>query len=307
MTGPTVSIVVPTYQRAATVDRLLQCLIDAPPTTSFEIVVVDNASTDGTDAILRAAAEKLPSLQFHRWPENLGPLENWKRGIERASGEWLKIIWSDDWVEPGAIDRLVTTAVDRQATTVTCGARLHHENRTVDWYTKAIPALTPDLVVRSLLELPAALPASPTAALVRRATALEGLRSVALADECSNSAIGPDVVLTYWDVFTGGCGVHVEEPLVNFGLPDDSITLSSRRGKLLGCYASSIWALIETTNASVSDDALRRLRHRGTLASLLGGTAAVVPESRRFSIRAAAFDVSGLTRYAVAQRRGGAS
>ena len=303
MTAPTVSIVVPTYQRAATVERLLRSLIDAPPTTSFEIVVVDNASTDGTDAIVNSAAEHLPTLQYHRWPENLGPLENWKRGIERASGEWLKIIWSDDWVEPDAIDRLVTTAVDRQATTVTCGARLHYENRTVDWYTKAISALTPDCVVRSLLELPASLPASPTAALVRRATALDGLRSVTLADECSNSAIGPDVVLAYWGVFTGGTGVHIEEPLVNFGLPDDSITLSTRRGKLLGCYASSMWALIDASNAFVSDDTLRRLRHRGTFASLLGGTASVVPASRRFSIRAAAADVSGLTRYAVAQRR----
>jgi glycosyltransferase involved in cell wall biosynthesis len=307
VTSPTVSIVVPTHQRAATVDRLLRCLIDAPPTTSFEVIVVDNASTDGTDSIVKAAAESLPSLQFHRWPENVGPLENWKRGIERASGQWLKIIWSDDWVEPGAIDRLVTTAVERQATTVTCGARLHHESRTVDWYTEAIPELSPDHVIRSLLELPAALPASPTAALVPRATALEGLRSVNLAGDCSNSAIGPDVVLTYWDVFTGGRGIHIDEPLVNFGLPDDSITLSSRRGKLLGCYASSLWALIEATNTSVPDDTLRRLRHRGTLASLLGGTTSVIPTSRKFSIRAAAADVSGLTRYAVAQRRRGSS
>ena len=303
MTEPSVSIVVPTYQRAATVDRLLQSLIDAPPTTPFEVIVVDNASTDGTDEIVGAAAERLPSLQFHRWPENLGPLENWRRGIERASGEWLKIIWSDDWVEPGAIDRLVSTAITGRATTVTCGARLHHGDRTVDWYTKAIPMLTPDQVVRSLLELPAALPASPTAALVRRASALDGLNSVQLAADCSHSAIGPDVVLTYWDVFNGGRGVHIEDPIVNFGLPDDSITLSSRRGKLLGCYASSLWALIGATNTHLPADTLRRLRHRGTLASLLGGTGSVVPQSRGFSVRAAAADVNGLTRYAISQPR----
>jgi len=303
MTTPTVSIVIPTYERAATVERLLRSLIDTPPSTSFEVVVVDNASTDGTESVVSAAAEQLPSLRFQRWPENLGPLENWKRGIEQASGEWLKIIWSDDWVEPDAIDRLVATAIDRRATTVTCGARLHHGNKVTNWYTKAIPSLTPDRVVRSLLELPALLPASPTAALVRRTSALDCLNSVPLADECANAAIGPDVVLTYWDVFNGGHGVHVEDPLVNFGLPDDSITLSSRRGKLLGCYASSLWALVATTNAYLSDDTLRRLRHRATFASLLGGSPSVVPESRRFSVRAAAADVKGLAKYAISQRR----
>lgn len=73
------------------------------PTVS--IVVVDDVSTDGTDSIVSAAAEQLPSLQCHRWLENLTRLENWKRGIERASGDWLKIIFG--W-NLGTVDCLVT-------------------------------------------------------------------------------------------------------------------------------------------------------------------------------------------------------
>ena len=304
MSVPTVSIVIPTFQRAATVDRALRSLIDAPPTTAFEVIVVDNASTDGTDAVVAAAAEHLPTLQFHRWAENLGPLENWRRGIERASGQWLKIIWSDDWVEPGAIDRMVSTAIDTGSTTVTCGARLHHPDRTVDWYTKPVDRLTPDTVISSLLRFPSALPASPTAALVRREQAYAGLTSVGLCADCAGSAIGPDVVLTYWDIFHGEPGVHIEAPLVNVGLPDDSITLSSRRGKLLGCYANSMWALLDATGATISGSTRRNLRHRGTFASLLGGPKSVIPDDRRFSLRAAAADVNDLTRYTISQRRG---
>lgn len=305
MSSGLVSIVIPTYQRARTVERALASLIAAPPEHPFEVVVVDNASTDDTPDVVAAAGERLARTQFHQWSENVGPLENWRRGIERASGDWLKILWSDDWLEPGAIDRLVSTAESTGSSTVTCGARLHHGDRTVEWYTRPVGPLTPDTVVEALLALPSRLPASPSAALIRRDSALQGLDAVVLPEECSRSAIGPDVVLTYWDVFNGSGGVHIDEPLVNFGLPDDSITLSSRRGKLLGCYASSVWALLATTGASISERNMRRLRHRGTLASLLGAEPEYVPESRRFSATAAAADAVGVARYAVTSRRSG--
>lgn len=305
MSQSLVSVVIPTYQRAETVRRALRSLIDAPPNRPYEVVVVDNASSDGTEDVVAAASEHIPNLHFHQWSENLGPLENWRRGIELATGSWLKIIWSDDWVEPGAIDRLVSTAETTGATTVTCGARLHHQDRIVDWYTNPIGPLTPEAVAEALLTLPAQLPASPSAAVVRREQALEGLATVNLPEECATSAIGPDVVLTYWDIFNGGQGIHIDEPLVNFGLPDDSITLSSRRGMLLGCYAASLWALLEAADVQISDRTMRRLRHRGTLASLLGARAGAAPASRKFSMAAAAADVSGVARYAVANRRRG--
>ena len=305
MSQTLVSIVIPTYQRAETVKRALWSLIDAPPTRPYEVVVVDNASSDGTEDVVAAASEHITDLHFHQWSENLGPLENWRRGIELATGSWLKIIWSDDWVEPGTIDRMVSTAEATGSTTVTCGARLHHQDRIVDWYTNPIGVLTPETVAEALLALPAQLPASPSAALVRREQALAGLTSVNLPEECASSAIGPDVVLTYWDVFNGGQGMHIDEPLVNFGLPDDSITLSSRRGMLLGCYASSLWALLEAADVQISDRVMRRLRHRGTLASLLGAREGVVPASRKFSMTAAAADAGGVARYAVTVRRRG--
>ena len=305
MSQSLISVVIPTYQRAETVRRALRSLIDAPPNRPYEVVVVDNASSDRTEDVVAAASEHIPNLHFHQWSENLGPLENWRRGIELATGSWLKIIWSDDWVEPGAIDRLLSTAESTGSTTVTCGARLHHQDRIVDWYTNPIGSLTPEAVAGALLALPAQLPASPSAAVVRREQALEGLASVKLPEECAASAIGPDVVLTYWDVFNGGIGTHIDEPLVNFGLPDDSITLSSRRGKLLGCYASSLWALLEATDTRISDRTMRRLRHRGTLAAFLGARGGVVPTSRRFSMTAAAADAGGVTRYATTARRRG--
>ncbi len=305
MSPDLISVVIPTYERADTLDRALRSLADAQPSRPFEVVVVDNASTDGTKDVVAAAAERITNLRFYRWAKNLGPIENWKRGIERARGHWLKILWSDDWVEPGAIDRLVSVAEATGSSTVTCGASLHHQDRSTEWYTTPVSELTPETVIDGLLRLPATLPASPSAALVRRETALDGLKSVILPPGCFNSAIGPDVVLTYWDVFNGAKGVHIDEPLVNFGMPEDSITISSRRGKLLGCYASSMWALLQSTEPQISKKTMRRLRNRGATAALLRAEHDVVPDSRRFSISAAAADIGGVARYKLFTKRKG--
>ena len=159
MMAPTVSIVVPTYQRAATVERLLRSLIDAPPTTSFEIVVVDNASTDGTNSIVSAAAEQLPSQQFHRWPENLTRLENWKHGIERASATGSRSSLGGTWAQSIAWSQCRRAPGNK----LNCCALLDHDDHTVDY------TMPPDCVVRSRLELPGALPAPSTAAIFTKA------------------------------------------------------------------------------------------------------------------------------------------
>jgi glycosyltransferase involved in cell wall biosynthesis len=298
-----VSIVIPTYQRAETIGRTLKSLADAPPQHPYEVIVVDNASTDGTEDIVAKMFDAIGNLHFYRWEENLGPLENWRRGIERAQGHWLKILWSDDGVDPGAIDRLVSVAETEGFSTVTCGVRLQYRGRDINWYPDPVSSLEPETVVDGLLRLPAALPVSPTAALVRREQALHGLRSVQIPEACATSAIGPDVVLTYWDVFNGAAGVHIGEPLVNFGSPEDSITVSTRPGKLFGCYASSMWALLTSTDSRLSDETMRRLRHRGWLAGLLRADHGTVPESRRFSLATAAGDLAGITRFELSAMR----
>ena len=51
--APQLSILVPVYNEAATVERALEALLEADLPFTTELVVVDDGSTDGTDAILR--------------------------------------------------------------------------------------------------------------------------------------------------------------------------------------------------------------------------------------------------------------
>jgi glycosyltransferase involved in cell wall biosynthesis len=96
-----VSVVIATKDRAAYVERALASLatqVGAPP---FEVIVVDNGSSDGTRAVVEAAAARAtPPVRYLFEPEpNRGKARN--RGIEAASGTIVAFCDDDVQVPPG--------------------------------------------------------------------------------------------------------------------------------------------------------------------------------------------------------------
>jgi len=62
----------------------------------FEVIVVDDGSTDGTIDLL----QRFPEIRVHRWEDNRGVSAARNQGIEMARGEWICFLDSDDrWVE----------------------------------------------------------------------------------------------------------------------------------------------------------------------------------------------------------------
>jgi glycosyltransferase involved in cell wall biosynthesis len=104
---PLVSVVIPTYNRARSVVRAIESA-QRQSYPNIEIVVTDNASTDGTEEVVRALAEKDRRIRYFRNEQNLGPVPNWKKGIQLAQGEYVKILFSDDSLEPHAVHKMIT-------------------------------------------------------------------------------------------------------------------------------------------------------------------------------------------------------
>lgn len=74
------------------------------PAVSCEIVVVDNASTDGSAEVVRA----FPSVRLIRLPRNAGFSAANNVGIRSTAGDLVLLLNNDTIVPPGAVDRLVT-------------------------------------------------------------------------------------------------------------------------------------------------------------------------------------------------------
>jgi glycosyltransferase involved in cell wall biosynthesis len=100
---PRVSVVVPLYQKAKTVERTLRS-IRAQGLTDFEVVVVDDGSTDGGAAI--AAGTGDPRIRVLR-QTNAGPGAARNRGTREARAPLVAYLDADDTWEPTYLERLV--------------------------------------------------------------------------------------------------------------------------------------------------------------------------------------------------------
>ena len=94
-----VSVVVPIYNMEKYLDQALASL-EEQSFPFLEIICVNDGSTDGSPAIMRAHAAHDPRIRIIDKPNGgYGAAVN--RGIDEATGDWLAILEPDDWIERG--------------------------------------------------------------------------------------------------------------------------------------------------------------------------------------------------------------
>jgi hypothetical protein len=98
------AIVIVTYNSSREIDAALRSLTQPAPLTSSDILVIDNASTDGTAALVR---ERWPGVRLIESRTNLGFAAANNRAIRESSSELVLLLNPDTRVPPGAVDRLV--------------------------------------------------------------------------------------------------------------------------------------------------------------------------------------------------------
>lgn len=98
---PLISVIITTFNYAHTVATAIESALrqDYP---NLEVVVMDNASTDGTAAVLeRFAGDR--RLRYIRNPANIGMNPNHNAGLRNARGTYVSFLSADDWLMPGFV------------------------------------------------------------------------------------------------------------------------------------------------------------------------------------------------------------
>jgi len=98
---PKISLIIPTRTRLETLQVTLESAI-AQPSADIEILVVDNASTDGTPEYLKTITD--PRVVTIRSEQPLSMQQNWMRALKHAKGEWITIIGDDDAFMPAFVE-----------------------------------------------------------------------------------------------------------------------------------------------------------------------------------------------------------
>jgi len=94
---PAASVVVPTYNRAHLLPRALQALVEQDYPFEYEILVVDDGSSDATSEVLADWTQRYPLRVRHLRQENTGPARARNRGAAAARG-WYVAFIDDDCV-----------------------------------------------------------------------------------------------------------------------------------------------------------------------------------------------------------------
>ena len=114
------SVIVVTFNSAREIGGCLQALRDAAPRPAYDLLIVDNASTDDTVAVL---ARDWPDVRVVANEANRGFGAATNRGIRETTGDRLLLLNPDARVTAGAIDRLLA-ALDADPSIAIAGPRL---------------------------------------------------------------------------------------------------------------------------------------------------------------------------------------
>lgn len=108
MSGPLISVCVVTYNQESFIKDCLTSVLAQYPDMDMEILVGDDASTDGTSEIIGQVASASPGrIEYFRHDRNLGPAGNYRFLIERARGEFIAHLDGDDFWMPGKLAQQV--------------------------------------------------------------------------------------------------------------------------------------------------------------------------------------------------------
>jgi glycosyltransferase involved in cell wall biosynthesis len=132
--APTLSIGMPVYNGAKYLEYTLECL-RKQEFEDVEVLISDNASTDETAEIARAAAAQDPRIRFVAQAENLGPAENFNYVFRHTRGEFFTWLACDDVFDPVYHRRMVELLRSRpEAAAAMCRVRLvDHENNLMEY------------------------------------------------------------------------------------------------------------------------------------------------------------------------------
>lgn len=100
---PRVSVIIPTYNRRDFVNEAIESVL-SQTYRDIELLVVDDASTDGTEEVILS---RWPQVRYLRLPHRRGPSAARNLGIAEASGEILTFLDSDDLWLPKKLERQI--------------------------------------------------------------------------------------------------------------------------------------------------------------------------------------------------------
>lgn len=134
--APRLSIIIVNYNGGVLLERCLESIQESPPDVGFEIILIDNASEDGSGEGL---SPRFPEVRVVRNRENVGLSKAFNHGLEIALGDIVLSLDNDTRVLPGALQAMVD-AVDADSRVGAAGSLLLNPDLTEQKTARRFPS-----------------------------------------------------------------------------------------------------------------------------------------------------------------------
>jgi glycosyltransferase involved in cell wall biosynthesis len=173
---PKVSVCIPTYNHAHFLSDAIDSVL-SQSFTNYELIVVDNCSTDNTREIVTRYLKIDDRVKYFHNETNVGLVGNLNRCLAHASGEYVKILCADDLIRATCIGKEVKMLDDNPSVVlVSCARQVTEKNLSPTFtvsYSNQSELLTGKEVIRRCF-LEGNLIGEPTAVLFRKKDAMRG-------------------------------------------------------------------------------------------------------------------------------------
>ncbi|MBK5275008.1 MAG: glycosyltransferase family 2 protein [Desulfuromonadales bacterium] len=218
-----VSVCIPTYNYAAFLAETIESIL-SQHFADFELLIIDDNSTDDTRSIVERYTRKDPRIRFSVNPWNLGMVENWNLCLAQARGEYIKFVFGDDLLaSPDTLGRMAALLDADSSVSLVCSARNFIDERShvlkVESHFEKAGIMAGTDVINSCLTKKKNLIGEPSVVMFRKIQAARGFRV--------NYRQIVDLEM-WFHLLELGSFAYIDEPLCSFRIHDRQQTAKNK-------------------------------------------------------------------------------
>lgn len=254
---PKVSILIPVFNRENFIAQCIHSALDQTY-TDFEVIIVDNCSTDDTWKICKHFQSIDSRVRIFRNEFNVGPVRNWLRCLEEAKGIYGKFLFSDDIIFNTFLSKTVPILENSDVGFVSVAAYIGTDIKNAEIHYSMADDVTifnasKYLNILSLGNVE--VPVSPGAAIFRISDVRRNLHSeipTYNAHDFKKNGAGPDVLIFALAATCYKKIVMLAEPLVFFRAHEGSFTIENTNDSVVEGYRLALAWFFKNYSSTVN-------------------------------------------------------
>lgn len=128
------SIIIPAYNSEKYIEKcIMSCINQDLPHESYEIIIVDDGSTDNTKEVILRLQKKYESIKYY-YQKNSAQGAARNNGLSKAQGKYIWFVDSDDWIKENCLVTILKKLEKESLTALLVGHATKYDNHIDIWY-----------------------------------------------------------------------------------------------------------------------------------------------------------------------------